>query len=750
MKKNYILILLLIIFTIQLFSTSYNTIAIDGNNSGWAADETFTNISHDNNTGSAPNAYFTWDADFIYIGVSDDEADYGNLATFIYFDTDPTGSNGTTDSYAWTDYVTTPFNSDWVIVLKNESGNDYIEVRQYNNSTLQWDQIHSESALFVYSAPDTLVKFAVGVDYREFKIKRSLLGSPDAIKTCMFTEQQWDSYWRYLVWPSDGWVDAGRAFGQAIPNYYGFILEDNVVPYSAPYFNANITGWTGASSNIWATDGNWSGGIAPDQNTLVMLPASATVSVDASSATCYDMSITSGGVLSIAVGGDLTITGNLYNHTGNAGVVIQSNASGNGSLIYNGSNSSQATIQNYVTAGQWHSWSAPVPGLTAFELYLNASPEVYLMEYDESTKTYSYISAFTEPLGNMKGWMLWVDGSGSNIYNFTGQIRTELLGTDNNMIRSATGDYGFNYIGNPYSSAIDWDASSGWTKTNINNAIYVYNNGGWATYISGTGTNSGSQYISMNQGFFVQVTDGLATYPEYGTLKMDNDVCVHNSVDYLKNSNNDTDSLFRLQLTQNDITDDAVIRLKPDATEGFDGQWDAVKFFSYSNNRPLIYSTANNGMAINTLPPTTEIIPVDVKGIDGIEMTISMTEVYDFTDVYLLDDLTGTEINLSQEDYSFIYDQNFINRFTIHFTITDIEDISDSFDFHAYSVNNTIKIHFDDQDSHNVRVINMLGQNIFNSNNIVGHTEINYIESGIYIIEIASDNGYAVKKVVVN
>ena len=33
---------------------------------------------------------------------------------------------------------------------------------------------------------------------------------------------------------------------------------------------------------------------------------------------------------------------------------------------------------------------------------------------------------------------------------------------------------GFNLVGNPYPSAIDWDAASGWTKTNIDNAVYYF------------------------------------------------------------------------------------------------------------------------------------------------------------------------------------------------------------------------------------------------------------------------------------
>ncbi|NQU32703.1 MAG: T9SS type A sorting domain-containing protein, partial [Bacteroidetes bacterium] len=524
-------------------------------------------------------------------------------------------------------------------------------------------------------------------------------------------------------------------------------LEDNIVPYSSPYYDANISSWTGASSTSWATNGNWSGGTAPDQNTLVLLPASATTSVDASGASCYDMSIASGGVLTVTTSGELTITGNLYNKTGSSGLIVQSTSSGNGSLIIDGSSPNDATIQNYVTDGQWHSWCAPVSNLTAEDLYLNASPEVWLTEYDEATKGYTFISALTEPLGDMKGWMLWVGTSTPKTYDFTGPLRSGILGSDNNMVRSQAGDYGFNYVGNPFSSAIDWNSASGWTKTNMNNAIYIFNNGGWTTYINGVGINNGTQYIAMNQGFFVQVTEGFTN----GTLKMDNDVCIHNGVGFLKETTTIPDSLICLQVEENGFTDETVIRFAEDATEGFDGNYDAAKFFSYALDRPQIYSTANNMMSINSLPGTVQNIGIDVKGNHGNTMKISATELVDFSNVYLLDELTGIDTDLSNNDYTFTYDQDFTSRFTIHFTITDIyENGFSEIPFHAYSHNETIKVIFTDSDIYNIRLYNLMGQKIYDKENVRSNIDIPYLVSGYYLVKVSTGNRYSVKKVIVN
>lgn len=58
---------------------SNHTITIDGSNDFNTSYEQFTDIT------VADDAYFTWDANNIYFGIADAEADYGNMATFIYF-----------------------------------------------------------------------------------------------------------------------------------------------------------------------------------------------------------------------------------------------------------------------------------------------------------------------------------------------------------------------------------------------------------------------------------------------------------------------------------------------------------------------------------------------------------------------------------------------------------------------------------------------------------------------------------------
>ena len=162
MQKS--ILILFFIFSI-LSAATYTTITVNGTNSGWASDETFTDIS------AADNAYVTWDATNIYIGIKDAEIDYNNQACFLYFDTDPTGSNGSTDAYAWTNNITTPFSADYVLVFKFNSteGSAYIEFRDYDDNGSSWSQTGATSS-YTYNTDNA--QMAGGTDYLEFKIKR--------------------------------------------------------------------------------------------------------------------------------------------------------------------------------------------------------------------------------------------------------------------------------------------------------------------------------------------------------------------------------------------------------------------------------------------------------------------------------------------------------------------------------------------------------------------------------------------------
>jgi len=104
-------------------------------------------------------------------------------------------------------------------------------------------------------------------------------------------------------------------------------------------------------------------------------------------------------------------------------------------------------------------------------------------------------------------------GSGRMIYMASGNQHLSLEGKpakgDENIPISYTNsgspeEDGWNLIANPYPCTIDWN-NVNWTKTNIDDAIYVYDasTGLYASYVNGIGNNGGSNLIAPFQAFWI-------------------------------------------------------------------------------------------------------------------------------------------------------------------------------------------------------------------------------------------------------
>lgn len=118
-----------------------------------------------------------------------------------------------------------------------------------------------------------------------------------------------------------------------------------------------------------------------------------------------------------------------------------------------------------------------------------------------------------ESIENGKGLYTYVFGgvSGDNRYNDELPFTLSAIGRepdgniDYGISYTAAADSGWNLVGNPYTASIDWDNSSGWTKTNVDQTIYIwdYDTNQYKTWNGSTGDlNSG--LIAPFQGFWVK------------------------------------------------------------------------------------------------------------------------------------------------------------------------------------------------------------------------------------------------------
>jgi len=263
-----------------------------------------------------------------------------------------------------------------------------------------------------------------------------------------------------------------------------------------------------------------------------------------------------------------------------------------------------------------------------------------------------------------------------------------------------TVEHGYNMIGNPYPSHIDFlqfynlDQGNGfknsdfingkaWFWTNVPGApttqggsSYTANNYAILTLAGGTpatGVDAGNttspssaipnQYIKVGQGFIVQMkgTAPTGTTPNKATLKFDNSVRTNNSTGNFYNAKTNGSEINRYWLnlvSPNNVSNTILVAHMDQATNNYDADYDADllvvaddSFYSKLNVRKLqIQARANVAVADDVVPlgakysmdGTYKIALAKREGIFGSGQSI-----------YLHDKILNTYTDLTQDHYSF-------------------------------------------------------------------------------------------------
>lgn len=173
---------------------------------------------------------------------------------------------------------------------------------------------------------------------------------------------------------------------------------------------------------------------------------------------------------------------------------------------------------------------------------------------------------------------------------------------------------GYNLVGNPYASAINWDATS-WnaSRTNINNAIYIYNpalnasvsSTTYPTWAAGVGTNGmSSGVIQSGQSFFIQTTAST-------NLTFIEDYKVASSASgYFKNK---IENVLRMSLwNKSNRVDDIIIRLAADAQVDFDNYYDAYSFGTGNIGLASIKNSEKLAIQARPIPINTDSVALSL------------------------------------------------------------------------------------------------------------------------------------------
>jgi fibronectin-binding autotransporter adhesin len=342
-----------------------------------------------------------------------------------------------------------------------------------------------------------------------------------------------------------------------------------------------------------------------------------------------------------------------------------------------GTISGNVIMQRYLASGFGYKYiSSPFQAATVNELsdevnLADPFPPVY--KYDESRTTSGWVSYVTpsNTLNTFEGYAVNFGSSATPVtVDITGVVNN---GNQSRTIYNNNNTYtlGFNLAGNPYPSPINWDAASGWTKTNIDDALYYFKasateqyGGTYSTYISGVSSDGlATNIIPSMQGFFVHVTDG--SYPVTGTLASTNGVRVTDLThSFLKSAGIDSRQILRMKTCfMNDTleADPMVVYFDGDATNNFDSKYDALKLYNTDLNFPNLYSfsTDHSKLSINGLPFYTEDFIRIALGLklnkagDIIFRLINVDDQIAAEGVYLIDDLAGKAVDMiSDKEYA--------------------------------------------------------------------------------------------------
>ncbi|MGB0522062.1 MAG: T9SS type A sorting domain-containing protein [Flammeovirgaceae bacterium] len=523
----------------------------------------------------------------------------------------------------------------------------------------------------------------------------------------------------------------------------------------------------------------------------------AGAALDAASSISGALTLTNG---NLASGGNLT----LKSSAAETAIVVNTSGSVTGNV----------TMERYIDAGTTNGYryfAAPVTGATVNEFsgdvglsfegigvtfspsnggeynLITPFPNVYY--YDESLVQSGTVSSgtFTGELKDQAEYG-WETPSATSMSMNAGQgfairvssdgvvdIGNGTLNTGNVAVSITNGgqtNSGWNLIGNPYPSPLDWNAiyDDADNTTDVDATVYLFDATAEYTGVnrgynaaSDVGVNGGAKDIAAMQGFFVMATGNHTL-----NLKNTHRLTSNSGVSFLRTQRDspEKEGLLRLQLADEDNrTDELVLYFIDGAVDTWD-VYDARKFFNSSSDYPLIMSYQADGdhhlMMDCRAPLGNDLvsIPLNILAARTGTHQIKVGELTNFpvnTEIYLEDRVTGLLTDLQNSAGPFITltkGEEVANRFVVHFRVEGVTSLEDELADRGVSIfaaGQQVHLQFADGPSaiSEVRVLDSSGKTLMQfRNSYIQHT-FTLPRKGIYIIQVKNNKGLSAKKIYV-
>jgi len=500
--------------------------------------------------------------------------------------------------------------------------------------------------------------------------------------------------------------------------------------------------WTGVTNTDWNTATNWAGGSVPTSANDVIIPnvANDPIIGISTSADCNNLTVNSGANLTIA-----------------------STALGTGSLIVHGSTSGNVTAQRYMTGGAWHMISSPVSESVSDFLPANSNIATKnittrgMKDYIESTDAWSdlFTNSSSGSMGGGDGYAVWLASPGT--VNFTGSLQT-----GSPSVPVSHGKYGWNLVGNPYSSAIAIN-----TKAGTNNFIDYNSNSMVPSYV-GIYYWNGSSYNAVNlsdDAFYAQVGQGFFVKAKTGggSVSFTPAMQSHQTGAAFKSAVI-TWPEIKLKASLGTLSSATKIKFNEAMSSGLDLGYDAGMMKSGFDLYTKLVDDNGVDFTIQCLPLATNnetIIPVGLesstKGV--VTFSVEMSNLPAECKVIFEDRVTGTFTPLTQSSTicTVQVDANstVAGRFFIHTSLETstlaIHPTTD--DWKIYTTQGQIRISGAIAGNATASIYDILGRKIGDYNlqkGSVNNISCSEFKNGVYLLNIKQDGKTFTRKIVVN
>lgn len=514
-------------------------------------------------------------------------------------------------------------------------------------------------------------------------------------------------------------------------------------------------------NNLKVTYSDWS---KVPENKKVEVTGAATMNADK---TVSDLIINSGET-SISAAKKLTVTTLMTN---NGTLTLNSDATGTATILTPTTISGAGNYKVNQHFSSYRTWYMSSPVASAKPTGMNR-----IKYYDETAVpgVLSWPTLFDAregspvPYGSNsfaigKGYQVVPDNDDTNIEFSGASLNNDDISIPVTRSAANTTKPGFNLIGNPYPSYLDWTevytansslmpTSTMWyrTKDGIYDFWTVNGSGGLGTPVEA------SKDIPPMQAFWIRTVTGG------GNISLTNEMRSHapGSNFLLKAPSTDKaeNSILRLTVSNDINTNETVIYFNENASDGFDS-YDSPKMFNEDVAIPELYTQLGDEFLVmngfKSVQMDSEIALGFITGEQG-SFSIRANEFSNFdadVKLVLIDKLTNVETNLSNgESYSFESNvTNTMDRFTVKFkSASGTTNLEQELKNKAvvYSTNQSIIIQT--LANANVEVYNTLGQLVYSQDNVIDRNVLNFnFNTGVYLVSVNVNAKLSTTKVIV-